>query len=255
MNGRKEPNPAEPPAPAGDAEFAEGYIQGYAEGLREGLRELLQHASQGHTTAELRVLVKSRISRIPEDVELKRRHLLAPPRRSSWEPLLKPPPRSSGGTALSDSAGPQWAPGKAFLFREERPRAAVRFAQAQASHHTRALWISFEAPPPLGLGEGAVEWLRPSVNRPGDPEAGSGSDPGAIAGRIKERGSDPPLLVYLDALEELRTQYGNELTLRFASWLGQWVAGSDSTVVASLDDATLAEPERRRLQRSFHILA
>ncbi|HEV2450088.1 MAG TPA: hypothetical protein VGU43_06755 [Thermoplasmata archaeon] len=243
--------PSVPP----DAEYADGYLEGYAEGLREGLRELLVHASQGHTTSELRVLVKSRISRIPEDVELKRKHLLSPPRKSAWEPLLRPQQPAPGGTALSGGSAPEWTPGRAYLFREERPRAAVRFAQTLAQKHARVLWISFDAPPSLQIADRQVEWLRPRVSRPGEDEGGVGADPGAIAGRIKERGADPPLLVYLDALEELRTQYGSELTLRFSSWLGQWVSGSVSTVVASVDDGTFGEPERRRLQRSFHILA
>ncbi|MCI4364253.1 MAG: DUF835 domain-containing protein [Thermoplasmata archaeon] len=254
MNETKRP-PEPRPAP-GDAEYSDGYIQGYAEGLREGLRELFVHASQGHTPAELRVLVKSRIARIPEDVELKRRQLLAPPRKSGWETLLKPPASASVTQAGVAVAGlPDWTPGRAFLFREERPRSAVRFAQARASAHARVLWVSLDPPPALGIEEAKVEWLRPGATRPGEEAAEGIAAPGGIAGRIQERGAEGSLLVYLDALEYLRTEYGTELTLRFASWLAQWVGGSASTVIASVDEATLPEPDRRRLQRSFHILA
>ncbi|MCI4346731.1 MAG: DUF835 domain-containing protein [Thermoplasmata archaeon] len=255
MNETK--RPAEPRAAPGDAEYSDGYIQGYAEGLREGLRELFVHASQGHTTSELRVLVKSRIARIPEDVELKRRQLLAPPRRTGWEPLLKAPSPALPGSAPSAGAGlPEWSPGRAFLFREERPRNAVRFAQARASAHARVLWVSLDPPPPLGVEESKVEWVRPGATRPGEEAAEGIAAPGGIAGRIQARGGEGSLLVYLDALEYLRTEYGTELTLRFASWLAQWVgSGGASTVVASVDEATLPEPDRRRLQRSFHILA
>jgi hypothetical protein len=248
--------PSEPRPAQGDAEYSDGYIEGYAEGLREGLRELLVHASQGHTTAELRVLVKSRIARIPEDVELKRRQLLAPPRRTGWEPLLKPPAPATAAPTISLTAGlPEWSPGRAFLFREERPRSAIRFALARASAHAKVLWVSLEPPPPLGIEVARVEWLRPGGTRPGEEASVGNTSPGGIAGRIQERGAEGSLLVYLDALEYLRTEYGTEPTLRFASWLATWVSGGSSTVVASVDAATLPEPDQRRLQRSFHILA
>ncbi|MCI4318467.1 MAG: hypothetical protein L3J96_08005, partial [Thermoplasmata archaeon] len=74
-----------------DEESANAYADGYGEGLREAFREVLQHASRGHTAQELRILIESRLARWREDVEVKRKSLLGPPRRPSWGPLLRPP--------------------------------------------------------------------------------------------------------------------------------------------------------------------
>jgi hypothetical protein len=260
MQPKRERPPGESPAPPpSDAEWADAYAQGYAEGLREGLRELLQHASQGHTAAELRAVVKSRIARIPEDVERKRRNLLAPPRRSDWENLVQAPgARSTPGAPAAAPApeGLHWTPGRAYLFREDRPRQAIEFARSVVPRHRRLLWISLEAAPPVNLPASAVEWLRPSAPRPGEEgNPSTAVSPGGIAGKVQAAGGDGGLLVYLDTLEYFRTEFGTELTLRFVNWMTQWVTGGNSTVIASADLATFPEADQRRLQRAFHILA
>lgn len=252
------PEESSPPAP-GDAEWADAYTQGYSEGLREGLRELLQHASQGHTSAELRAVVKSRIARIPEDVERKRRNLLAPPRRTDWQALVQPTgsrePTALRGDA-SQGTAPAWSAGRAFLFKEDRPRRALEFTRSIAAKHRRALWISLDPVPTVGFPADRVEWLRPNAPRPGEEGGSAGvSSPGGIAGRVQAAGGDGGLLVYVDTLEYFRTEFGTELTLRFVNWVTQWVTGGNSTVVASADLAAFPEPEQRRLQRAFHILA
>ena len=78
-----DPPPANEDLPA-DEEFARTYAAGYEEGVRSALREVLQHASRGHTAQELRILIESRLARLSEEVELKRKGLLAPPRRPAW---------------------------------------------------------------------------------------------------------------------------------------------------------------------------
>ena len=59
-------HPDERPGGAGDDEYIEGYAKGYGDGLREALRELRSHAGRGASPQELRMLIESRLARIPE---------------------------------------------------------------------------------------------------------------------------------------------------------------------------------------------
>ncbi len=236
--------------PYGDETYADGFAAGYGEGLREGLREVLGHVTRGHTVAELRMLVESRLARIHEDVELKRKSLTNPPQRTPWTALLRTPrpaPRPVGEPAL-----PEFAFGRSYLFREERPDRALAFLRRVAPEHARVLWVSQQPPPELG-GGGAdrVVPIRPTARAGGDGSV-PGVGPGEIAGRIQTLcGGGPPVVVFSDALEYLLSEYGPETTVRFAMWLPPWAQESGGTAIVSLDPGTMAEQDLRRVQKAF----
>lgn len=256
---RRENRPTPPAERApGDTAYAEAYAAGYGEGLRESLKELLQHASRGHTAAELRILVESRLARVDEDVEVKRRSLMLPPRRPSWGSLLRTPSAALPAPAPAPTAPPlstnvpSFAPGTSYLFREERPQLGPKFARQVASRHDGVLWVSREDP---GLPEMRVEILRPSAQVPGDTTAPLGA-PGEIAGAVlRANRTAPHLLVYVDTFDYFASEFGTEPTIRFASWLGTWAGEQAGCVVVSIDPATMQERDFRRLQRAFNILS
>ncbi|MGI0151647.1 MAG: hypothetical protein ACREC5_06910, partial [Thermoplasmata archaeon] len=239
MSGEPRRDPRRNPPEPGDTAYADAYAAGFGEGLRESLREVLQHAARGHTTAEIRILVESRIARIPEETELKRRSLVSPPRRPAWGALLRPPapvaPEPPSAPGPGASAG--WQPGTSYLFREERPREGIRFAREVADRHQRIVWVSHDDPPALGVPGERVVSVRPSARPPG---GSAGAEPGEIAGRVQRaRTEGGPVLAYVDALEFFVTEFGSEPTVRFATWLGTWARESGSTCILSVDPGTL----------------
>jgi hypothetical protein len=242
------PNDPKPGAPP-DEEYANGFAEGYGEGLREAFREVLQHASRGHTAQELRLLVESRLARIPEDVEVRRKSLLAPPRRPAWGPLLRtptsPPAAEAGGVSV----------GKSTLFFEPRPaRGPASVAQ---NHRAFRKVVSIGTFPPEFSGVPAEKLLFLRLG-PAEPAGASTSEtltPGQVLGEVRslvEAGL--PVLVYLDAVEFLMTEESAETTLKFVNWLTGEVSGTPSALVASVDPGALSATDRSRLQRSFNIL-
>jgi hypothetical protein len=241
-----------------DEEFARTYAAGYEEGVRSALRELLGHASRGHTAAELRMLVESRLARLPEEVELKRRSLLGPPRQPAWASLLRapaparpwiPPP------GLSSSPPPlRLAPGESLLLKEERPRRALDLLRESAARWPRVVLLSLHPP---GLAD-----VRPDrrlvipLTAGADGGAGAGPAPGEIGGRLREPTEAPGgALVYVDALEYLATEHSLETTLRFVQWLANQVGSTGSALLASVDPRALDEKEMSRLERAFRSVA
>jgi hypothetical protein len=251
------PNPGPAERTVGDATWAEAYSAGYGEGLRESLKELLQHASRGHTATELRILVESRLARIAEDIELKRKSLMAPPRRPAWGALFRPPSsvHASPGAAAASPPSPTFLAGNSYLFREERPSQGIRFVREVAPRHSRIVWVSIQDAPALPeLGENVL-LIRPS-GRPSPDGSTSGMGPGEVAGQLQRLvDSGGSVLVYVDAIEFFLTEYGTEPTIRFATWLGTWAKENRSTSVVSLDPNAMEETDLRRLQRTFSILA
>lgn len=236
-------------SPAGGDEYARAYSEGYGEGLREALREMLQHASRGHTAQELRLLVESRLARVREDVELKRRSLTNPPNRPAWGAILRPPsptltPPPSGGAPRSLDI----VAGGAYLFREQRPERAVAAAGAAAGRFPRLVAISVR-PPSFSLPPGtSLEFVEIRVS--GDPD--ERPDPTRISGRIRTAvEAEGGALVYLDAVETLAGEAGINPTLKFVSWLTQLAAARASAVVVSVDPATLDPRSMSLLERSF----
>ena len=251
--------PAPPPVEEGpkDEEFARTYAAGYEEGVRSALREILGHASRGHTTAELRMLIESRLARLPEEVELKRRSMLAPPRQPAWASLLRPPGGARPWLAPVGTPSPasvRLSTGGSLLIREERPRRALELLRESVHQFPRVVLLSLH-PPELPEIRPDQRIVIPLASGADGPD-GAALAPGEIGGRLREpTEAAGGALVYLDALEFLATEYTWETTLRFAHWLAGWPVGRAGTVVVSIDPRTLDERNLHRLESAFSRLA
>ncbi len=246
------PDPDEPPA---DEEYARTYAAGYEEGLRSALKELLAHASRGHTNQELRALVQSRLARLSEEVELKRRSLLAPPRPRPWDSLSRPAPLFGGAPGLIQEprAVERLEAGGSLLVREERPRRALEVLRGNLGRFPRVAVVSL-TPPDLGLAS-SERYVPVAVAQPGTA-ASDHLTPGEVLGRLKEpTEAAGGALVYLDALEFFVTSEGSEMTLRFAHALVDQVQRTGSALVASFDSRVLELKEQSRLERAFSKVA
>ncbi len=248
-NGASPPPEEEPPA---DEEFARTYAAGYEEGVRSSLREVLQHASRGHTAQELRILIESRLARLDEEVELKRRSLLAPPRRPAWGSLLRAPqsarpwsPPLAGGAAVPA----RLTPGRSVLVREERPAKAVDLLRASVHDFARTALVSLRPPDVPGLSKERRLDIVPS----GSELANGGQlTPGEIGGHLRGPMEAPGgALVYVDALDYLASEYGLDLMLKFTQWLVSQVEATSSALIVSFDRRSLDTREMSRFERPF----
>jgi len=250
---RRDGAPTPPPEPAtSEEEFARTYAAGYEEGVRSALREVLGHVARGHTPAELRMLVESRLARIKEEVELKRRNMTAPPRQPTWSSLLRPPtaarPWVAPVGAPSAQVPPRLGPGRSWLVREERPAHALEMLRANAADFPRVAIVSLHPPAIPGLPpERRVEVdLSAGVAGSGPPS------PGEISGRLRAPTEAPGgALVYVDALEFLTTENGLDMTLRFVNWLVGQARDTGSALLVSFDPRSLELKDSSRLERVF----
>ena len=249
------PNPPPPEEPPADEEYARTYAAGYEEGVRSALREVLQHASRGHTAQELRILIESRLARLPEEVDLKRRGLLAPPRRPAWNSLLRAPqPARSWTPPVGSGAGTpvRLAPGHSVLVREERPGRALEILRANAPHFPRLATVSLRPPEVDGLAAGQRFDILVGGGGGGESHASGQLAPGEIGGRLRgpteEAGG---ALVYVDALEYLATEYSLDTTLKFVHWLVGQAHDTGSALVVSFDRRALDLREMSVLERAF----
>lgn len=237
-------------APA-DEEYARTYAAGYEEGVRTALREVLAHASRGRTNQELRALVQSRLARLGEEVELKRRGLLTPPRPRPFGELLRPTagfPAGGGGQALPRGGIAPLHPGASVLVREPRPERAVDILLASRTAFPRLVIVSLRPPE---LPKGAEETIVVPVRDPKSP-GGTSLTAGELAGRLRGPMDLPGgALVYLDALELLVTAEGSELVLRFARFLIEQVQHQGSALLVSYDPHALTLTDASRLERLF----
>ncbi|HEV2230676.1 MAG TPA: DUF835 domain-containing protein [Thermoplasmata archaeon] len=246
------PDPADDGRPAeGDDEYARAYADGFGEGLREALKEVLQHASRGHTTQELRLIVESRLARVAEDVDRKRRSLVRPPRRPAWGALLRgPEPPAPWSPTPQNLSIARVGVGQTVLFREERPARAIEALERSQSGFPRLLLITIHPPTLSTASEGKAEIVRvaPASNDPGR----SGISPGEIGGRLRAATESPGgALVYLDALEFLTTEYSVETSLKFLHFATTQAIDSRSALIASVDPNALDPRDLSRVQRAF----
>jgi hypothetical protein len=251
-----DPEPAEsdPDTAPGDDAFARAYSEGYGEGLKEGLKELLQHASRGHTAQELRILVESRLARVAEEVELKRKSLVRPPRRPAWGPLLRPPRTAEAWSPIRSTL--PLAPlgrGQTVLVREARPARSLELLERSYAGFPKLVVISFHSP---ALSEGAM--ARADILRVGSVTDGGGRpglSPGEIGGRVREATeAEGGALVYFDAFEFLATEYTLETALKFVHWATAQAIDTRSAFLASVDPAGLDPKDLSRLQRAFTVV-
>jgi hypothetical protein len=246
------PAPEEPPA---DEEFARTYAAGYEEGVRSALREVLQHASRGHTAQELRILVESRLARLSEEVELKRKGLLGPPRRPAWNSLLRAPQpaRPWPGPQTSSSSTPlRLAPGRTLLVREERPSRAVAILRESVNAFPRVALVSQRPPELPGLPADRRVDIDVAATASGEAGGPARLGPGEIGGRLHESAEAPGgALVYVDALEYLASEYSLDTTLKFVHWLVTEVEETGSALLVSFDRRSLDLKEMSLLERAF----
>jgi hypothetical protein len=241
----REAVPRRPAAP--DETFANAYAQGFGDGLRDGLKELLQHASRGHTAQELRLFIESRLARLPEEVEFKRRNVLAPPPMTSWGTLGRAPAAPAAPPTLISVVF-----GSSYLVREERPARALDLVRHSARKYPRLVVIS-PHPPELGDVSGVpVDLVRLGPTGPDGRSDDRGPAPGAIGGRVREATEAAGgALVYFDGVEFLITEFGVETTLKFVNWLTTQVSHTGSVLIACADPQTLDAGQLHRLQRAF----
>lgn len=229
-----------------DEQYAETFLAGYSEGARAALKEVLAQAARGHTVGELRMLVQSRLAHLPEELELRRRRLLAVPRTSPWQSLLprRGPPRPwTGG-----SPEPRVAPGSHILVREERPRRAVALAQEAAPRFSRVLVVSSDPP---AFPRVAAESLR--VFSVGSADAGPTLE--SIAGQMgREIPPEGGGLIYVDALETIALKDGPDTAVRFVLWLLDRARDARCAVVAAVHPRVLPPKDEGLLERAFQVV-
>ncbi len=238
----------------GDDEYIEGYAKGYGDGLREALRELRAHAGRGASPQELRMLIESRLARIPEDVAVKRKGLLTPPRRAPWGSLLRPPAAPAWSPPRAALPVAAIEPGTTRLVREDRPGRAVELLRASAGRYRRVVLVSQRPPDLPGVDPDRIETIVPAGARDDAAATTGGLDPSAFAGRIRAAVDAGSALVYLDAIEFLATEYPVEFTVRVVTWIATDGARNGSAVIASLSTGTLDPRDVSRLERAFHLV-
>jgi len=247
------PPPAEEP-PA-DEEYARDYAAGYEEGVRGALRETLEHITHGHTPQEIRMLTASRLARLSEEVDLKRKSLLGPPRRPAWGSLLRPPAPARAWTGpVTAASAPAYRllPGHSLLVREERPARAVEILRANAAAFPRLAVVSMRPPEVPGLpADHRLDLTVGGPGTPADPNQGS-LTPGEISGRLRDPTEAPGgALVYVDALEFLATEHSLETTVKFVHWLVTQAQETGSALLVSFDPRALDVRDVSRLERAF----
>jgi hypothetical protein len=251
-NGASLPPSEEPPA---DEEYARAYAAGYEEGVRGALRETLEHITRGHTPQEIRMLTASRLARLSEEVDLKRRSLLAPPRRPAWGSLLRPPAPArpwTGPVPGATAASVHLGPGRSLLVREERPTRAVEILRANATAFPRVAFVSMRPPEVPGLSPDHRIDLGVGGSSSPDARAGATLSPGEISGRLRDPTEAPGgALVYVDALEYLATEHGLETTVKFVHWLVTQTQETGSALLVSFDPRAVDVRDVSRLERAF----
>jgi hypothetical protein len=243
--------PRESDEGASDEETARAYASGYEEGVRSALREVLGHASRGHTTQEIRMLAESRLARLQEEVELKRRGRLGPPRRPAWGALLRSPTATRAWVAPVGPTPPDLrvSAGRSLLVREDRPARALDLLRNSLSEFPRVAVVSLHPPALAGLPADRLVVISPTA---GPAPGGAPPTPGEISGRLRDPTEAPGgALVYVDALEFLATEHTLEVTLRFVNWLVTQAHETGSGLLVSFDPRSLDLKEASRLERAF----
>jgi hypothetical protein len=231
---------------AGDDEYIEGYAKGYGDGLREALREVRAHTSRGASPQELRMIIESRLSRIADDVEVRRKGLLAPPRRPPWNSLLRP--STAAGWSPPRVALPvaPVAPGSSVLVREVRPERAIELVRKSAPSYRSVVLVSRRPPDVPGA---SVTTIVPAARA-------GGGDPGALepevfAGRIADLVAQGSVLTYLDEVEFLASEYGAAPTIQILQWFTSRAVANGSSVVAVVHPNAFAAREMSTVERAF----
>ncbi len=245
----QEPSASPEEAPA-DEEYARTYAAGFEEGLRSALKEVLAHASRGHTNQELRALIQSRLARLAEEVDLKRRSLLSPPRPRPWDALSRPAsPPAAPAFRVDSLPAERLGAGASLLVREERPKHALEVLRNNLGRFPRVVLVSLRSPDLGPMPPGRR--IDIAVRSPGTASTDH-LTPGEVGGRIKDpTEAGGGALVYVDALEFFVMEEGSDLTIRFVHYLVDQVQRTGSALLVSFDPRSLDVKDQSRLERAF----
>jgi hypothetical protein len=254
-DGNRPPDDGEPPA---DEEYARAYAAGYEDGARNALREVVQHAARGHTPQEIRMLAEGRLVRLPEEVEMKRKGLLAPPRRTAWTSILRPSPAPPTRPWNAPIGGPppavRLAAGQGLLVREPRPAKALEVLRATARSFPRVVLVSLHPPEVPGVPPERRIDISPQGPTTADGRGGR-TGLSELGGKLKEPTEAPGgALVYLDAAEYYVAEEGAETTIRAVHWLIGQVRATGSALLVSFDSRSMAPTDAVRFERAFPAL-
>ena len=200
------------------------------------------------------MLIESRLARIPEDVAVRKKGLLTPPRRAPWTSLLRPPTAPAWTPPKSSLPVVPAEPGSTHLLREDRPRRAVELLRVSAPRFRRVILISQRPPELPGVPVDAVESIVPAGARADGTVSPGAMDPGTFAGRIRAAVDGGSALVYIDSIEFLVTEYPIDFSMRVVSWIADYASKNGSALVAALAPGTLAPRDVSLLERAFHIV-
>lgn len=231
---------------------ASAYARGYGDGVRGALREVISLAARGHTASEIRLLAQTRLSKLGDEVALRRKSLLAPPQRVPLESLVRPRLRGEG----PNPQHPPAAPGSSYLFLEVTPREARTFLKDLLGRGVRGLALTRipqdlrpVAPPPalaiLHLGGG------------GAPEEGVEavqSDPNYLTSHVANfwDSADGPGVVHFEAFEYMQSETSFEKALKFVHWLVGSAQSNKGYLVVTLDPGSLEGRQLSVLKKDFN---
>lgn len=199
------------------------------------------------------MLAEGRLARLAEEVETKRKALLAPPRRTAWGAILRPapPPPARAWVAPIGGAAVRPLRGQGLLVREERPARALELLRAHLDDFPRVVLVSLRPPELPGLGaERRVEL--PPRGVPGTDGGGVRLGLSELGGRLKGPTEAPGgALVYLDALEYYVGEEGAETVVRAVHWMLGQMQRTGSWLLVSANPRTLDPTSAVRLERAF----
>lgn len=204
------------------------------------------------------MLAEGRLVRLPEEVETKRKGLLAPPRRTAWNAILRPPPPTPARpwAAPIGTARPtvRLVRGQGLLVREDRPGKAVELLRAHAAQYPRVVLVSLHPPELPELPADRRLEISPR-GAPGPDGVAARVGLSELGGRLKGPTEAPGgALVYLDALEYYVGEEGAEMVVRAVHWLLGQVQSTGSGLLVSCNPKTLDPTSAVRLERAFPTL-
>ena len=205
------------------------------------------------------MLAEGRLVRLPEEVETKRRSLLAPPRRTDWGALRRfPLPTPARPWSPPVGGTPpllRILPSQSVLVREPRPVRALELLRASVAAYRRVVIVSSHAAEISGIpGDRRID-IAP-VGASGPNAAAAPISLSELGGRlIAPMEGEGGALLYLDAVEYYVSQEGSDTATRFAHWLAAQVQANRCALLVSYDSRSMDPKDASRFERAFTTVA